>query len=208
MTKCYLLTPTDRVRRSLRVYDSDTLRSYQCPRGYHEAWRPIDEVPAIWKEDPTEPGRRILSNMYRETDFAGDARWPTHCDHCGAKLTQDHTRQVFTDLIYRRSDTGADETLREAKPGAMWDAWWYSHRRGPDGRCLIVICPDGRQWMIDSRASNCTMKDDHVHRCWVRHGEPPNITVDKNGHTCAAGGGSIDTGTFHGFLRNGAFTSC
>lgn len=27
--------------------------------------------------------------------------------------------------------------------------------------------------------------------CWVRHGEPPNVTVDKNGH---------------GFLRNGELT--
>jgi hypothetical protein len=37
----------------------------------------------------------------------------------------------------------------------------------------------------------------------VRHGEAPNITVDKNGVTCGAGAGSIQCGSYHGFLRNG-----
>jgi len=59
--------------------------------------------------------------------------------------------------------------------------------------------------MIDSRASNCTLPDDNVHKCWVRHGEAPNFTVDKNGATCAAGAGSIQTSNWHGFLRNGVF---
>lgn len=58
-------------------------------------------------------------------------------------------------------------------------------------------CPDGHHWYIDNRASNCTKKDDDVHRCWVRHGRPEDGTlhVDKSGNTCAAGAGSIDTGT-------------
>jgi hypothetical protein len=50
------------------------------------------------------------------------------------------------------------------------------------------------------------MPDDGEHRCWVRHGEPPRITVDKNGPTCQAGAGSILAGDYHGFLRDGAFT--
>jgi hypothetical protein len=70
---------------------------------------------------------------------------------------------------------------------------------------LMVITPGG-EWCIDSRASNCTLPNDRLHRCWVRHGEPPNITVDKAGHTCSAGGGSIISGNYHGFLRNGQFT--
>jgi len=76
---------------------------------------------------------------------------------------------------------------------------------GPDGRTLIVRCPDGHDWIIDSRASNCTKKDDNAHWCWVRHGKPEDGTlhVDKNGNTCAAGAGSIDTGKWHGFLHNG-----
>lgn len=53
---------------------------------------------------------------------------------------------------------------------------------------------------------NCTMPYDYEHRCWVRHGEPPAITVDKQGHTCAAGAGSIQCGSYHGFLEDGALT--
>jgi hypothetical protein len=44
------------------------------------------------------------------------------------------------------------------------------------------------------------------HKCWVRHGEPPNHTVDKRGNTCGAGAGSILSGSYHGFLRDGSFT--
>jgi hypothetical protein len=40
----------------------------------------------------------------------------------------------------------------------------------------------------------------------VRHGEPPQITVDKRGLTCHAGAGSIALGSYHGFLHNGVFT--
>jgi hypothetical protein len=81
---------------------------------------------------------------------------------------------------------------------------------GDDRRSLVVKCPDGHDWMIDARASNCTMKDDNLHHCWVRHGRPEdgNLHVDKNGLTCAAGGGSIDTGKWHGHLHNGELNPC
>lgn len=113
---------------------------------------------------------------------------------------------------YRRVDTGeVFEHLASAPPGAMWDATWMHDCKGgyflggpnSDGRFLVVRLPNGHDWCIDSRASNCTTPNDKTHRCWVRHGEPPNITVDKNGKTCAAGAGSIQSGDYHGFLRNG-----
>jgi hypothetical protein len=78
---------------------------------------------------------------------------------------------------------------------------------GPDGKFLIAVCPGGHHWHIDGKASNCTKPSDEVHKCWIRHGEPPNLTVDKNGDTCAAGAGSIQTPNWHGFLRNGVFTT-
>lgn len=116
---------------------------------------------------------------------------------------------------YKRLDTGetAYKYPWEFGPGAMWFAD-ISYMDGSDylwnnedahGR-LHVVCPNGRHWDIDSRCSNCTLPNDHVHRCWVCHGEPPNITVDKQGVTCAAGAGSILAGDYHGFLRNGEFT--
>ncbi len=91
----------------------------------------------------------------------------------------------------------------------------------PCAQHLYVVLPNGSWWGIDGRASNCdspcaTCKtpynrhlpghafiDSKPHHCWVRHGEPPLITVDKDGTTCGAGGGSIQAGDFHGFLRNG-----
>jgi hypothetical protein len=73
------------------------------------------------------------------------------------------------------------------------------------GPCLCVMTPGGI-WRIDTRASNCTMPYDYAHRCWIRHGEPPNVTVDKAGVTCAAGAGSIQCDTYHGFLRDGELT--
>ena len=138
------------------------------------------------------------------------------------------TGQISSDgfTLYRRAETfeiGPFLNNGEAGTpvGAMFwntwlDAWGYKRAMGypgredkpksyfPDeqGRILSVQTPGGK-WIIDSRCSNCTKPDDNGHRCWVRHGEPPNVTVDKNGGTCAAGGGSIIAGKWHGFLRNG-----
>jgi len=80
---------------------------------------------------------------------------------------------------------------------------------------LVCVIPcnysaDGKHWWrIDSRANNCTMPEDSEHRCWIRHGDDGGIIhVDKNGHTCAAGAGSIDVPGFHGFLNNGVLRDC
>jgi hypothetical protein len=92
----------------------------------------------------------------------------------------------------------------------MWDAWWMPGSwRGSDGIALMVRCPNGSDWHVDGRASNCTLPDDRVHKCWVRHGDPRGcrVTVDKNGNTCAAGGGSIIAGDYHGFLVDGVLTA-
>lgn len=94
--------------------------------------------------------------------------------------------------------------FNELASGAMWYADWYT-RRGPDGHHLIVKTPGGC-WHVDGRANNCTRLDDDEHYCWVRHGQPPKITVDKNGNTCGCGC-SIGQGAgyrdYHGFLRDG-----
>lgn len=76
-----------------------------------------------------------------------------------------------------------------------------------DGLHLHARCPNNNDWDIDSRASNCTLPDDLEHRCWIRHGEPPLIQVDKNGLTCNAGAGSIQAGDYHGFLHEGVFSA-
>ena len=82
--------------------------------------------------------------------------------------------------------------------------FWDNHK----GPYLMAILPNGDHWNIDSRANNCALPNDRLHRCWVRTGEIPNITVGNDGNTCKAGAGSILSGSYHGFLTNGEFTEC
>ena len=121
-------------------------------------------------------------------------------------------------------------------PGAMWlQEMWDIHTdlqgneiarykgngdwNNDDGFHLHVMLPGppnedgtisdfGHPWDVDSRANNCTLPDDRIHRCWVREGTQPNVSVSKNGHTCAAGAGSIRVAWWHGFLRNGILEEC
>jgi len=191
-TRTFLLEETGFARRYARCYATG---SCSLPDGYHNFMVFVDIVPHVLGPYGVYLG---------VPDLGVAAPWPLACG-CGYQFDE-RNRQTFVDSIYRRSDTGEEMTLREAGPGAMWDAHWYPWK-GSDGRSLIVRCPNGEEWAIDGRASNCTLKEDDVHRCWVRHGEPPRITVDKNGPTCAAGAGSIQAGDYHGFLRDGAFTA-
>lgn len=205
--KCFLLEPTDRVTRALRrfTYSSDEPDESErgtCPlraKWGHDAQVPIEDGPAVWGDE----GTYLIEPMQWPHD---DPRWPTHCE-CGYEFQEDDQWQLSNDLIYRRADTGEEMTLRDAPAGAMWYAPWIRNTwQGPDGKCLIVRLPERRDWIVDSQASNCGMPDDPGqlrHHCWVRHGVPPEITVDKAGATCSAGAGSIATDKWHGFLRGG-----
>lgn len=186
-------------RAWLRVYwhDEDDCKTY----GYHNALIPLmdSNIPEDW----------ALGG--KPEDYV-DERWPTKCAHCGRPVPPEATRQIFRTRLY-------DTKSGKPEPGDMfWSALHHDpeHKRHycPWDNCndprghLIVVLPDGYQWDTDSRASNCTMKEDKLHRCWVRHGEPPQIHVDKNGLTCQAGAGSIASPGYHGFLHNGELTSC
>jgi len=139
-----------------------------------------------------------------------DIRWPKQCS-CGYFFKEDDEWQLFIDPEYAKSDAeNIFYTLENAPAGAMWNADWLlqegsNKNRGPDGHCLVVRTPGG-DWVIDGKASNCDRPDDDSHKCWVRHGIPPLITVDKNGATCGAGAGSIAIGKYHGHLVNGELT--
>ncbi|ABE63158.1 hypothetical protein Nham_2366 [Nitrobacter hamburgensis X14] len=120
--------------------------------------------------------------------------------------------------IMRDLKTGEEVSSRELPVGALWDCNQPANGRddrrylypvGADGRSIACRLPDGRDWHIDSRASNCTMKDDAGHRCWIRHGTVGEVIhVDKVGNTCAAGAGSIAVPSFHGFLHHGVLRGC
>ena len=114
---------------------------------------------------------------------------------------------------WRRPDTGEEHHhTHEFGVGAMWFATWYPKNMTWDNEKephLIVCCPNGsdtRDWDIDSRCSNCGSPEDRLHRCWIRHGVPPVITVDKAGPSCNAGAGSIALPHWHGFLTQGVLS--
>jgi hypothetical protein len=193
-------------RISLRVYWGGRIEdgeTDECPnclgkggKGYHNAHTYLYDTPEI--------------NAYKaggEISDHPDDRWPTKCEHCPALVPPTAKRSVFHQRLWE-TPTGFLE------PGYMfYETWMHEDRDGNPrpciywdncpGRHLIVILPNGDQWDSDCRASNCDRKDDRTHRCWVKSGEPPVVTAGKGGDTCGAGGGSIWSGSFHGFLRNG-----
>ncbi len=101
--------------------------------------------------------------------------------------------ECFPMYFENEEDIRSQWRAGKVKVGAVWDAHWdKGARKGPDGKSLVVLTPFG-VWYIDERASNCTKPHDHQHHCWIRHGsaEEGNLQVDKKGHTCEAGAGSI-----------------
>ena len=208
--KTFWLERTDQVAVGLRRYSRGEGGS-TCADGYHHALVYTGLEPAEYRESN---GYRTLA--IRPDVAHDDPRWPHTCAQlCGYEFTDDDQWQEWQEQVYRRTDTGELRVLHQsapapeapaAEPGATWDAWWMPENwKGADGIALMVRCPDGHDWHVDSRASNCGLPDDNVHKCWVRHGDPREcrVTVDKNGVTCSAGAGSIQTPNWHGFLRDG-----
>lgn len=191
--RCFMVEQTGKSRVWWRRYRSSTRETCPSTLSYCNAKIHAGDV------DGEVPSRSL-----REGDEEPGAAWPDKCEACGYIFAPEDERHVFTQTLYREvGTTGPVFALRDAPPGAMWYADWMSaFRTGPDGRNLVVMTPGG-EWMIDRRASNCTKPDDDVHRCWVRTGTPPNVTVGKGGVTCSAGAGSIMIRGYHGFLRNG-----
>lgn len=211
-TKVFWLEPIELVRCYLRRYRSGSDEDAKCPSpySYHNA-RYFSGDMAIILSDPDNEGRRTILNGDSQHQWTtlNDPNWPTKCDHCEYHFNDQDPKQFFVERTYRRVDTAETMTLRDAPAGAMWDAQWMSSWvKGADGICLVVKLPNGNDWMVDSRASNCTLPNDDIHKCWVRHGDPKtgNVHVDKNGVTCSAGAGSIASGNYHGFLHNGYLT--
>ena len=171
--KCYLLTLTDQVRCSMRRVADPELTVECTGESWHIA-SVAENVPANKSGDP------------KPSD-----QWPTVCK-CGYHFSDSDDWELIYRPLYIRSDTGELITLAEATPGAIWQ----------EDNDYIVRTPGG-DLNLSSRAGNCSMPFDNEHKCWIIHGEVPEITVDKKGHSCDAGGGSIIMGDWHGFLRKG-----
>jgi hypothetical protein len=124
------------------------------------------------------------------------ANWPKLCDQCGHPFVDTDHWQVFTDWLFKNSETGELHELRKLPPGAMYHTHWYDDdMRGPDGLALTVMLPDRTPWCIDGYAHNNGVRTPHG---WTRTGTPPNVSVSP----------SILTPNYHGWLRNGVLESC
>lgn len=180
--QCFWIEPTDLRRRFLRRF---TFTEKKCPvyKYGHEASIPLDDGVKHLNE-----GIRDLSGDIHPHD---DPLWPKVCKHCWYIFQPEDQWQLQTEHIYKRTDTGAWGTLRDVPVGAMWNAEWMPWK-GPDGRSLVVRCPNFQDWLIDHEASG----GGH----WERTGEPPNITVTPS---ISIG---IDPNRYHGFLTAGVLT--
>lgn len=135
--------------------------------------------------------------------------WNGACERCGTPIPWGGRQQILGSAGHQQV---YDTSSGRPEPG---DLYWTDHSDvhacrywdNCDGRHLHAVLPTGRTWDVDSRANNCGSPDDRLHRCWVRHGDPPAVHVDKDGLTCSAGGGSIAVEGYHGFLHHGAFTA-
>lgn len=177
-------------------YRTDTARwGQRCPDGggEHHARRESEQQP------PGELG---------QPDSVAQG-WDGRCTGCGAPIPWDDGE------VYGSSGNVPvyDTPSGRLEPGCLF---WTDHAgihscfarwTNCDGRHLHAVLPTGQQWDIDSRARNCGSPDDTEHRCWIRHGEPPAVHVDKAGRTCSAGAGSIAVPGYHGFLHAGTFTA-
>ena len=202
MTKCFFVWKTDRADLFLRRYSFGPARGCLQPSGYmsyHNGMVYLRDVEVVQDEQGywSVPDQDVPHS---------DARWPLKCDHCDYVFKEVDAWQEFTDRLY--TDGTKSYRHRELPVGAMYYADWLPKNMFWDNKSddyLTVVTPGG-EWNIDQRASNCTLPEDRLHRCWVRHGEPPNVTVDKRGVTCSAGGGSIQQPRYHGFLQSGWLT--
>ena len=122
-----------------------------------------------------------------------DPKWPTACTKCGRTFETDDQWQRNEHQLFTRSDNNELVTIRNAPPGAMWDAHWYKdfqgYKKRPDGLMLCLKTPGG-DWVIDGPSSNGNG--------WERSGKPPDVTANP----------SIICGKYHGWLRNGWLEEC
>lgn len=139
--------------------------------------------------------------------FSNPALWPGSCDRCGKHFSHEDSISTGENHVYTNADRTWFGLLSEAPPGAMWWATWMDEFMPHQLEHVLVVKTPGGEWTPDARCSNCTRPNEE-HWCWVLHGPLENVTVDKQGNTCAAGAGSIAQPNYHGFLRNGTLIRC
>ena len=211
--KTFWLESTGRERVGLRRYTRDTsidVPKWTCEEGHHEAlaWTDDEVVTTVTVRGTRDTAQRV-------TIAADDPRWPALCDGCGYSFTDADERQVWTELLYRRVDTGELRSLHSRHPapgaptaeaGAMWDAVWMpAHWRGADGISLMVRCPrndrddtkTGSDWPVDMPSTNSGGR-------WSRSGDPRKANVTASPSISIGEPGK--PGSYHGWLQGGVLS--
>jgi len=194
--RCFLITPVPYVRVSLRVYESGTTTCPDKTWRYHDAMR-LETARLPMAEMPTTADGCVSWDL----PLDGTEKFPEQCDHCAAVLEGEGLKRMrFVEQLYQDGQ-GWEGTIKEALPGAMWNAEWITKSAvkswiGPDGLSLFVRLPNGSDWGIDIPDKNGNP--------WTREGTPPNVTarpsIEVKGHAARAG--------YHGFLTDGVLTEC
>lgn len=188
---------TDEVELSLRRYARD--QEQPCPGGYHNVSVDIGRAaPALITDDG-----HIDMDAIAPSNYAGDARWPTHC-RCGYEFKAEDEWQVNQERIYRERGGAREWGQRDLPVGAVFDSWWMPDNwKHADGRAITVVLPDLRErdehyvydargafWNVDGPASHQEpdptpenperKKTVLVPHAWTRQGDPddlPNFSV-------------------------------
>lgn len=212
--KTFWMEHTGRERVGLRRYGSDRGRRHDegllCEAGFHQAFAWTgDEVPTVRSDHGTS------RTSLEITVAADDPRWPASCEGCGREFTAVDERQVWTEALYKRVDTGEYRVLhhkhvppgmRTAEAGAMWDATWMPEQwRGEDGISLMVRCPrndrddelSGSDWPVDMPSTNSGGR-------WTRTGDPRRARVTASPSISIGTPGA--PGAYHGWLQDGVLS--
>src|SRR3954452_17871442 len=135
--RCFLLEPTGQAQVKLRRY----AHVGDCPLGYHDASTFFRNEPEVTNDEGY-----LCHNSVGDVPSHDDPRWPRQCSGCSYLFREEDVWQRFTERLYRRKDTGEEMTLRDAPPGAMWEAWWFDDMWVPQGKHNLVVRTPGGDW--------------------------------------------------------------
>lgn len=226
--RCFLIESTDEEYESIIKMEDAKEGQPFCVNGsqYHRTEKVIARAMLVGPDK--NYSREWQLDWEKRQELAKEIKY---CTQCGQfEFTDAATVSGAKGRSWVRTDTGERaDRISAFGPGAMWFATWYNRRMTaePAENCVekdaymhpgfdgffdnppLMVRTPGGDWCVDSRANNCTLKDDNTHKCWPRRGEAPLIDVNKDyGPTCHAGSGSIVCGSYHGFLRNGFLVKC
>jgi hypothetical protein len=189
--ECFWLEPTELASSELRRYEKisySPMPPDSCPQNrmrHHDTTVYVGEV--------SYPFQPEGINGYGCDDVPhDDLNWPKTCHTCGFSFREEDHWQHNVNRLFKGAPDGKFYTLRNAPPGAMYDASWFG-AKGSDGIALaVVLPPNGGDdvWMPDHSSKQGNP--------WTRTGTIPKVTCTP----------SILTSNYHGYLRAGWLEEC